>query len=264
MRQLLSELCCSGSVDLLMQPPVNIPSRRPASSPTLQGAQFGSPDPFNSHDQLLPTDTDSILGPSTPMLSSQLLSTSSPRRQIQIGLPGSHPNSFTHTPPAHHRERLPDHQWSLFGQLMENEGFLPITPQSTPQRGSAADYFARDTGISSGSSPRPASIGASYSQHSLQVSSRDAVNDSPVNEYDNSDTYSSDTSTYHPPTPLQRPWFSFLPFRQFSLSIVYRNILKCAVAYFIASLFTFSPFLSRIISDMNFSPSASGHMVATM
>jgi len=245
------------------------PSLGPCASESLaipsQEVQVGSPSPFNSYDQLFPTNTDSIpsLGPSAP--------TSSPRRPI--GLPGSHFNSSTQTPLVDHRERLPDHQWSLFGQLMENEGFLSVTPQSTPQqnwRGSDNDYFAQET--VSDSAPIPPSIGASYTQHSLQVSSRnasrsrthDVINDSPVNEYHDSDTYSSVASTHHPPTPAKRSWLSFLPFRQFSLSTVCRNILKCAIAYFIASLFTFSPFFSRIISDMNSSPSASGHMVATM
>src|SRR5262245_45985280 len=50
--------------------------------------------------------------------------------------------------------------------------------------------------------------------------------------------------------------------------VLYRNILKCGAAYFIASLFTFSPLLSGIISDITSygeqAPSPSGHMVATV
>lgn len=238
-----------------MQPPLDIPTR--ASSSQQSPHLVGSPG-INNY----PSDTDSILGPSTPMLSSQALSTSPPRRRIP---PEWQPNASTQTPPAHVR---PEHQWSLFGQLMENEGFLPLSPQSTPQhwRGSDNDYFAWETSVASGLSPRPASIGVSY----VQASSRDAsrsrthdVNDSTTHEYD-TDDYSSVASTYLPPTPVKRSWFSSLPFGQFSLSTVNRNILKCSIAYFIASLFTFSPFLSRIIGDMDSSPSSSGHMVATM
>lgn len=242
-----------------MQPPLDIPSR--ASSSQESPRLVGSPEMLNNHD---PFDTDSIIGPSTPMLSSQVLSTASSRRRE------SQPNASTQTPPAHFRERFPEHQWSLFGQLMENEGFLPLSPQLTSQRswrGSDNDYVARGTSSASGLSPRPASIGASYAQASSRDASRsrthDVVNESTTHDYD-TDDYSSVASTYLPPTPVKRSWFSSLPFGQFSLSTVYRNILKCAIAYFIASLFTFSPLLSRIISDMDSSPSSSGHMVATM
>jgi hypothetical protein len=56
--------------------------------------------------------------------------------------------------------------------------------------------------------------------------------------------------------------------------IVYRNMLKCAIAYFIASLFTFEPHLSALFSGLvsygnsgdptERLPLPSGHMVATM
>ncbi|THH31394.1 hypothetical protein EUX98_g2773 [Antrodiella citrinella] len=57
-----------------------------------------------------------------------------------------------------------------------------------------------------------------------------------------------------------------------SLTPLQRNILKCSVAYFIGSLFTFSPYLSGFISDLTSygpsdrerAPSPSGHMVATV
>ncbi|KAI0088109.1 Fusaric acid resistance protein-like-domain-containing protein [Irpex rosettiformis] len=61
---------------------------------------------------------------------------------------------------------------------------------------------------------------------------------------------------------------SFLP--TVSLSPLHKNILKCCVAYFIGSLFTYSPFLSGFIADItggdpgDRSPSPSGHMVATV
>jgi len=79
------------------------------------------------------------------------------------------------------------------------------------------------------------------------------------------------------------PRFSFLP----SLTTFQRDILKCSIAYFIGSLFTFNPYLSSLISDISTSvpchpvhrshnqplslvpvgvpqgPSPTGHMVAT-
>ncbi|KAJ2931494.1 hypothetical protein H1R20_g5603, partial [Candolleomyces eurysporus] len=56
------------------------------------------------------------------------------------------------------------------------------------------------------------------------------------------------------------------------LSIAYRNMLKCAIAYFIASLFTFEPHLSTLFSGLvsykndgeKRLPLPSGHMVATI
>ncbi|KAI0798617.1 Fusaric acid resistance protein-like-domain-containing protein [Irpex lacteus] len=61
---------------------------------------------------------------------------------------------------------------------------------------------------------------------------------------------------------------SYLP--TFKLSPLHRNILKCCVAYFIGSLFTYSPYLSAFIADIkggdpgDRTPSPSGHMVATI
>lgn len=54
------------------------------------------------------------------------------------------------------------------------------------------------------------------------------------------------------------------------VSMAHRNVLKCSIAYLIASLFTFSPYLSGFISDLTSygpgerKPSPSGHMVATI
>lgn len=55
-----------------------------------------------------------------------------------------------------------------------------------------------------------------------------------------------------------------------TLTLVQRNILKCAIAYFVGSLFTFNPYLSSFIADLTNNgpeesrPSPSGHMVATV
>jgi hypothetical protein len=90
------------------------------------------------------------------------------------------------------------------------------------------------------------------------------------------DTSTSSRRTVLPPgrgvesttNDSRRSWFSFckLP----TLTLVQRNVLKCSIAYFIASLFTFSPVLSHFIGDLTSygagakGPSPSGHMVATM
>ncbi|KAJ7467034.1 Fusaric acid resistance protein-like-domain-containing protein [Mycena latifolia] len=86
-------------------------------------------------------------------------------------------------------------------------------------------------------------------------------------EYD-SDTTSSTITASSVDEPPSTRWFS--PQRLPTVPLLYRNIFKCAVAYFIASLFTFSPYLSSFISDLTTygdgerRPSPSGHMVATV
>lgn len=86
-----------------------------------------------------------------------------------------------------------------------------------------------------------------------------------------SDTdYESSDAGDHPPQPESRlqglpRWFASqnLP----ALPLLYRNILKCAIAYSIASLFTFVPRLSGFIGSISsdeVTPHPSAHMVATV
>lgn len=71
---------------------------------------------------------------------------------------------------------------------------------------------------------------------------------------------------YSKPMYLIRRWREEIP----SLSTLHRNMIKCAIAYFLSSLFTFVPFLSSLISDITTfgkgggAPSPSAHMIATM
>jgi hypothetical protein len=67
----------------------------------------------------------------------------------------------------------------------------------------------------------------------------------------------------------KRSWWrrlSHLP----TLPTLYRNILKCSLAYFLGSLFTYYAPLSRFIAELTQDgpgekyPSAMGHMVATV
>ncbi|KAJ7141111.1 Fusaric acid resistance protein-like-domain-containing protein [Mycena epipterygia] len=86
-------------------------------------------------------------------------------------------------------------------------------------------------------------------------------------EYDSDSASSTSTQSSVEETPSTH-WLS--PKRLPEVPLLYRNIFKCAVAYFIASLFTFSPYLSSFISDLTTygdgerRPSPSGHMVATV
>ena len=67
--------------------------------------------------------------------------------------------------------------------------------------------------------------------------------------------------------PTRRKWLSFrLP----TLTALQRNVLKCSLAYFLASLFTLVPYLASFISDISSfghghgKPSPSAHMIATV
>ena len=67
--------------------------------------------------------------------------------------------------------------------------------------------------------------------------------------------------------PTKRKWF-FLPLP--TLNVLQRNVLKCGLAYFFASLFTLVPYLASFISDISSfghghgKPSPSAHLIATV
>lgn len=204
---------------------------------------------------------------STPILHNITAQPTTPnsfhRRRAQLAsdaTPGSMRNA------QNQRERHPEQQWSLFGQLMENEGFLPTSPkpQSHLSRSTSfvSDYFFQDASSAPSSSIRgaprtgprgPSPLRDSIASHRL----------SSLHDYDSDDS-ASITPTIQAPTLSKSSWFSRAS-QKCTLSLVYRNILKCAIAYLLASLFTFSPFFSKLITDMDASgPSSSGHMVATM
>ncbi|KAF8143351.1 hypothetical protein K438DRAFT_1876211 [Mycena galopus ATCC 62051] len=83
-------------------------------------------------------------------------------------------------------------------------------------------------------------------------------NDSPTQDDYDSDASDETSSTITRPDEPST-WWTRLP----TVPLVYRNIIKCAIAYFIASLFTFSPDLTTY-GDGERRPSPSGHMVATV
>ena len=181
----------------------------------------------------------------------------------------------------------PEHQWTLFGQLMENEGQLP-SPSSvpastsrkrstTPRRNEHEERFASRSGLTA--PPRgngnpfqdmPVVEGnepAKSLDGTARLSRRTYSEDN--NDHDSgSDSDTGDGSLISPDVSERKA--SSLINRIPSVPVLYRNILKCSIAYFIASLFTFSPHLSSFISDLishgpgPHTPFPSGHMVATM
>uniref|UniRef100_A0A8H7Y7M4 DUF2421 domain-containing protein n=1 Tax=Psilocybe cubensis TaxID=181762 RepID=A0A8H7Y7M4_PSICU len=259
-----------------MQPPLDIPtrSRRPSSYISQHFGEphllVGSPEPLGSNpfDHLHVPNEGSDLGlPATPISSSHGFVSSLPRKRSTTAQPSSSYTSFTR-PISNERERHPEQQWSLFGQLMENEGYLSPKAPSTirGRRDSGSDYFGLETTSAvSGLSPRLRGI----RQHTNSVKTVSPIrssiyNEAGAEEYDSED-HSSVVSTFHSPDNSQKPWHGYFSLGRLSPSLISQNVLKCAIAYFVGSLFTFSPFLSKIISNMDSStPSASAHMVSTI
>ena len=234
---------------MMQPPPIDIPLPRQTSSfHSSDSSAFGqpSPDPF---DELSTTPVAS-----TGSRNRSRRITTAPR---SYALPsGNQPN----------RPEL-TRQWSLFGQLMEIEG-LPSSNGSTNRPNSDGNMSVREHDASSpGLSPRRLLSSSFHTQYSVEPASDDApflihpITSEP-------DSLSSSAASLDVPS---RPTQSYLPFWPPTFTNTHRNVLKCAIAYFIASLFTFSPHLSRFISDLSSygpndptTPSPSGHMVATM
>ncbi|KAI0338288.1 hypothetical protein BDW22DRAFT_1363174 [Trametopsis cervina] len=173
-------------------------------------------------------------------------------------------------------------EWTVFGELMdssphEHDGKTARSATTRLRSGSLKDFLgSRPSAVAGRYSTvnRPAASFANYelraSSHS--VSTEDGGAESTIRA---SDTISE--SSEHPTgeesapsgiqesRPAKRSW---LP--KISLSPLHRNILKCCIAYFIGSLFTYSSFLSGFIADIKGGdpgervPSPSGHMVATV
>ncbi|CCM03886.1 uncharacterized protein FIBRA_06037 [Fibroporia radiculosa] len=185
---------------------------------------------------------------------------------------------------SRHRRTIYEHpvtrEWSVFGELYEAEDQLRNSglPRHRQRRKGSHHHVpgrVHSRSISHGHGAPSISITEETVQSPVddpQLSS--SVTDMEGNfssddESSRSTSASSDTRTPNtPPKTATEPRKSRLSF--LALSPLHRNILKCAVAYFIASLFTFSPYLSGLISDMtNYGsgespPSPSGHMVATV
>ncbi len=239
-----------------MQQPIDIlPAQRTdLQYPTSDGACLStSPDSLVS----------AALLPNTP--SSNRQSSPLPQRRTS-----SRPNSSA-TPP---QNRQPEHQWTLFGQLMENEGHLGVTSNSNRSlRESEINYFMRRGSNSSDSShffePTHKPLEQQVFQEVSPLRGDLAAQRirSSEHEYD-SDDYSSSHSLSRSANSSGTSSLSCPLFRRPSIPLVWRNVFKCAIAYFIGSLFTFTPYLSRLLADVTSGsspiPSPSGHMVATM
>jgi hypothetical protein len=193
----------------------------------------------------------------------------------------------------------PQHQWTLFGQLMENEGQLP-TPRlhststgrrrpTTPRRNEQEDSLAScSTPIAVQTSHTdPFTDGqpllgdnesADFWDEQARSSGRTSspfdmsptMNDTNYDSDSDSDTSDDQSSPISSEASEHDSSSTSVINRISAIPILYRNVLKCSIAYFIASLFTFCPQLSGFIGGLTSrgpgptTPFPSGHMVATM
>ena len=240
-----------------MQPPIDIPLPRQTSFHSLDSSIFvGSPSP-NALGELSIDSTAPV---------------SSSRNTVRSRRLTTAPYALPSGSQSNRRSSEYSRQWSLFGQLMEIEG-LPSSIGSTPRLSrpnSDGNISVREHVASSpGLSPQTRLSSSFHTQYSTEPISYDApLPIHPITNNYEPDSLSSSVASLDVPS---RPTQSYLPFRPLTFTNIHRNVLKCAIAYFVASLFTFSPHLSRFISDLSSygpndptTPSPSGHMVATM
>lgn len=167
-------------------------------------------------------------------------------------------------------DRGGEREWTVFGQLMLDSAQVKPTvqPRSLRLKGKPSRRSILGTGPSTLSmNSRPRSVlddgDRSFVQTPVQEEFHQLPSQDPEDESDEND----DADKEHPSSWRSRlkeiEWMSFL-----DLTPMQRNLLKCAVAYFLASLFTYitplSLLLGDISSDGDKTPHPSGHMVATV
>lgn len=173
------------------------------------------------------------------------------------------------------RNRSPGAQ-SFRSSQLGNSGFLTTHLLQSPAQEIPDPLQNRRPSATEPGSPSPSHEWASSSgldgRYGRQGQTDYNSEDSDSDEEDSDDTPTSahkESEQGH----VARQWRklrSLFP----AVPIVYRNMLKCAIAYFIASLFTFEPHLAALFSGLvsygnsgdpsERLPLPSGHMVATM
>ncbi|CAL1706087.1 unnamed protein product [Somion occarium] len=144
------------------------------------------------------------------------------------------------------QDRPKEREWSVFGELMSGERHLQVPSLNRDV------ILENELAV-----PESQPVFATVETVSEPFQADDLRTD-------------SDTDEERPPQvpSEQRSRWSLPSLPQ--LTPLQRNILKCSIAYFIGSLFTFSPYLSGFIADVTSygpgesEPSPSGHMVATV
>ena len=175
------------------------------------------------------------------------------------------------------RRSSPEREWSVFGQRMENEGQLR-SPESLRLKRRSSPQSIQNLASTTSSTlqqSRPDSILEEGS--ALQSPIQDSFspidrpeNESTQSEYESDNTHDNIQSSASS-LPLnenmpQKP--SRLLWKIPEIPALYKNIMKCSLAYLIGSLFTFVPVLAHFIGGISSEgekrPSPSGHMVTTV
>lgn len=169
-------------------------------------------------------------------------------------------------------------EWTLFGQRMENEGQLRAPEASSLKRkpslslGGLAEpqtlepitsAAATPTRLSRGQSPEAEPVSPRSDASNPRLGGASIQEDAPDYNSDQSDDTSHSRTHSSCSVPSRRMHWLGIP----ELTSVQKNILKCAVAYFIGSLFTFNSHLSKFVANLTSDtgiPSQTGHMVATV
>ena len=254
----------------------------------------GSPQPIQDGIQRSTTYHQSLDSSPSPVLPSTSNPTSLSQSALGSGLharatlPRREPQRTPRTASAFQRltrrlSRLPQapvdsHEWTVFGNIMEGETASNASQPSTrpDQRGRSRINLSRsdiEGGLEGGGLQSPESdpyLGSHFpfpSGASAGATETSETSDSDLEYVSDSDSSHSSTSTIRRTRP-RPPWYAWS--RVPALPTLYRNILKCSVAYFMGSLFTYSPYLSGVISAITTResserfPAPSGHMVATV
>jgi hypothetical protein len=165
----------------------------------------------------------------------------------------------------------PEREWTLFSQRMENEGQLPLTPRPPAQRLVSHNHTSAD---SSPLPPRPlTSIDIPHPSTPSIFGTASQVQ-SPVDDQSLLDNPRLLPSALPHEPELPPPDIDASPPKltlkeqiktRLHLTTLQKNIIKCSIAYFLGSLFTFNPHLSQLVGAVaGDGPSASAHMVATV
>lgn len=232
-------------------------------------------------------------GTSRPVIARSVTSPSAPaegrsRASSSIGA-SAVSSSFRFGQPSNRDKRKDDgREWTVFGELIGSVGVdgddrnrQSASSSSAVQRPGAReslkDFIVGRSGLSHANrssliQSTPSTPG--YELHASTASMATEPEDSStIRALDDLSDDESETQSIHSIVPQlskepKSGWCSCLP--TLTLSPLARNILKCCIAYFIGSLFTYSPYLSGFIADIKGGdpgeriPSPSGHMVSTV
>jgi hypothetical protein len=168
-----------------------------------------------------------------------------------------------------HPPAVSEEDWSVFGEAMVHEGVGDAGYTTSTRRtlSPASDAHLEDY--------IPPVEEEEEEGEEGQENERGSSLETGLHSYVDSDTDSSTTSLVSSKGHSIRGggedrWWKRLPSHLPTLPTLYRNILKCSLAYFFGSLFTYYAPLSRFIAELTHDgpgekyPSAMGHMVATV